>query len=182
MSQKRRTFDASFKLQIARMVRDQGASIGQVCRDMNLGETAVRRWVTPWDAEPSGQAGLGQPLTAEQQHIRQREAENRQLRQDNELLKSALRMAIAQRRPPYAFLQLIDFSGISRDQLAPLVDNRTSWEDMPPPGGAALKEGSRAIRVQGVPWFARPKARRGNSEMMCRNDTRWGVMRRCEMP
>jgi transposase len=89
MSQKRRTFDASFKLQIARMVRDQGASIGQVCRDMNLGETAVRRWVTPWDAEPSGQAGLGQPLTAEQQRIRQLEAENRQLRQDNELLKKA---------------------------------------------------------------------------------------------
>jgi transposase len=84
MSQKRRTFDASFKLQIARMVRDQGVSIGQVCRDMNLGETAVRRWVTQWDAEQSGQAGLGQPLTAEQQRIRQLEAENRQLRQDNE--------------------------------------------------------------------------------------------------
>ena len=62
---------------------------GQVCRDMSLGETAVRRWLTQLDAEQSGQAGIGKPLTAEQQRIRQLEAENRQLRQDNDLLKKA---------------------------------------------------------------------------------------------
>ena len=89
MSRKRRTFDASFKLQVARMVRDQGISIGQVCRDMNLGETAVRRWVAQLDSEQSGQPGPGNPLTADQQRIRQLEAELRQLRQDNELLKKA---------------------------------------------------------------------------------------------
>ncbi len=89
MSRKRRTFDASFKLQVAQMVRDQGMSVGQVCQDMNLGTTAVRRWVAQFDAEHSGQAGVGKPLTAEQQRIRQLEAENRQLRQDNELLKKA---------------------------------------------------------------------------------------------
>ncbi|MCA1789402.1 MAG: transposase, partial [Thioalkalivibrio sp.] len=46
MERKRRSFDAGFKLQVARMVRDQGLSVGQVCRDMGLGETAVRRWVS----------------------------------------------------------------------------------------------------------------------------------------
>lgn len=39
----RRTFDASFKLKVAQMVRIQGLSIGQVCKDMKLGESAVRR-------------------------------------------------------------------------------------------------------------------------------------------
>ena len=89
MKQKRRTFDASFKLQVVQMIRDQGVTVGQVCQDMDLGETAVRRWLAQVDAEQAGQPGLGKPLTVEQQRIRQLEAENRQLRQDNDLLKKA---------------------------------------------------------------------------------------------
>jgi transposase len=45
MNQKRRTFDANFKLQVVQMIKAQGLSISQVCQDMNLGETAVRRWL-----------------------------------------------------------------------------------------------------------------------------------------
>lgn len=86
---KRRVFDASFKLQVVEMIRAQGLSIGQVCRDMTLGETAVRRWLAQVDAEQLGQSGIGKPLTAEQQRIRQLEAENRQLRGDVEILKKA---------------------------------------------------------------------------------------------
>ncbi len=89
MTRKRRTFDAGFKLQVVQMVRDQGLSVGQVCRDMDLVESAVRRWVEQVDAEKTGLPGIGRPLTAEQQRIRQLEAELRQLRQDNDLLKKA---------------------------------------------------------------------------------------------
>lgn len=56
---------------------------------MELGETAVRRWMAQYDAESAGGPGVGKPLTAEQQRIRQLEAENRQLREDNALLKKA---------------------------------------------------------------------------------------------
>ena len=86
---KRRVFDASFKLQVVEMVRSQGLSIGQVCKDMNLGETALRRWVAQVEAEQLGQPGIGKPLTADQQRIRQLETENRQLRGDVEILKKA---------------------------------------------------------------------------------------------
>ena len=89
MSQHRKTFDPSFKLQVVQLIKDQGLTVAQVCRDMNLGETAVRRWLTQYSAEQSGQAGIGKPLTVEQQRIRQLEVENRQLRQDNDLLKKA---------------------------------------------------------------------------------------------
>ena len=71
------------------MITDQGLSISQVCEDLNLGQTAVRRWLKQVNAEASGQAGIGKPLTTEQQRIRQLEIENKQLRQDNELLKKA---------------------------------------------------------------------------------------------
>jgi transposase len=83
MNPPRRQFDSVFKLQ---MVKDQGLSISQVCQDMNLGETAVRRWLKQMTAEQAGQAGIGKPLTAEQQRILQLEAENRQLSMDNDIL------------------------------------------------------------------------------------------------
>ena len=85
----RRAFDAAFKLQVVSMIRDQGLSVGQVCRDMKLVESAVRRWVAQVDEEAAGRPGAGKPLTSEQQRIRQLESENRRLRSDNDLLKKA---------------------------------------------------------------------------------------------
>lgn len=85
----RRDFDASFKLEVVRMIKDQGLSIAHVCQSMDLVESAVRRWIRQYEAELKGQPGIGKPLTAEQQHIRQLEAENRQLRSDNDILKKA---------------------------------------------------------------------------------------------
>lgn len=89
MREKRRQFDASFKLQVVHLIKDQGLSIRQVSQDMNLGETVVRRWLKQVKAEQAGQSGMGKPLTPEQQRIRQLEAENRQLRMDNDILKKA---------------------------------------------------------------------------------------------
>lgn len=89
MTRKRSRFDDSYKLEVVKMVKDQGLTVPQVCQDQNLGETAVRRWIRQYDAEQLGQAGIGKPLTAEQQRIRQLEQENRQLKTDNDILKKA---------------------------------------------------------------------------------------------
>ena len=78
----RRTFDAEFKLQVVQMIRDQGLSVGAVCRDMKLGETAVRRWLAQVGEEAASRPGLDKPLTPEPQRIRQPEAENKQPRGD----------------------------------------------------------------------------------------------------
>lgn len=89
MKRERRSFDAAFKLQVVKMIQDQGLTVSQVCRELKLGETAVRRWLKQVQAEQSGQAGISNPLTPDQQRILQLEQENRQLRSDNELLKKA---------------------------------------------------------------------------------------------
>lgn len=89
MNKKRRSFDTEFKLQVVKMVKEQDLSVSQVCRDLNLGETAVRRWLAQFEAEQLGQSGIGKPLTAEQQRIRALEAEVRRLREDNNILKKA---------------------------------------------------------------------------------------------
>lgn len=87
MKQERRSFDAAFKLQVVKMIQEQGLTVAQVCQELKLGETAVRRWLKQVQAEQAGQSGIGKPLTPDQQRIRQLEQENRQLRADNELLK-----------------------------------------------------------------------------------------------
>lgn len=89
MKRERRSFDTVFKLQVVKMIQDQGLTVPQVCQELKLGETAVRRWLKQVQAEQAGQPGIGKPLTADQQRIRQLEQENRQLRSDNELLKKA---------------------------------------------------------------------------------------------
>jgi transposase len=80
MASKRTEYDASFKLEVARMVIDQGLAVAEVVNDMKVGRTSVDRWVAQYLAEKNGQPGIGKPLTAEQQRIRQ-------LKSDNELLK-----------------------------------------------------------------------------------------------
>lgn len=89
MTRDRRSFDAAFKLEVVKMIQEQGLAVAQVCQELKLGETAVRRWLKQVKAEQNGQPGIGKPLTPDQQRIRQLELENRQLRADNELLKKA---------------------------------------------------------------------------------------------
>ena len=85
----RRNMEPAFKLQVVKMIREQGLSVPQVCKDLDLTDSAVRNWLKQFEEEAAGRPGIGKPLTPEQQRIRQLEAENRQLKSDNELLKKA---------------------------------------------------------------------------------------------
>ena len=71
------------------MIKAQGLSVGQVCKDMGLVDSVVRRWLGQFEAEQAGLPGIGKPITAEQQRIRQLESENRQLRGEVDILKKA---------------------------------------------------------------------------------------------
>ncbi len=88
-TRKRKTFDPSLKLEVVRMINEQGQSVKNVSESMSIGTTAIRRWLAQYGAERSGQPGIGKPLTVEQQRIRQLELENQQLRQDVTILKKA---------------------------------------------------------------------------------------------
>ena len=62
MKKDRRKFDANFKLEVARMIKVQVLSVAQVCQTMGIGETAVRRWATQYEAELNGCSGIGNML------------------------------------------------------------------------------------------------------------------------
>jgi len=89
MTKQRRTFDPNFKLEVVRMITEQGLSISHVSQTMDIGVAAIRRWMEQYEAEQQGQPGIGKPLTAEQQRIHQLEQEPRQLRSDVDVLKKA---------------------------------------------------------------------------------------------
>ena len=89
MKKQRRNVDPSVKLEVVRMIKEQGLSIPHVSHSVGFGQTAIRRWLAQYDAEAHGQPGIGNPLTADQQRIRQLENENRQLRSDVDVLKKA---------------------------------------------------------------------------------------------
>ena len=89
MTKQRKHYETAFKLEVARMVVDQGMSVAQVVKDMKIGRTAVNRWIEQYRAEQQGKPGIGKPLTVELQRVRTLSTENRQLRSDNDLLKKA---------------------------------------------------------------------------------------------
>jgi transposase len=87
LSRRRRHFDSAYKLQVAKMIREQGLSLTQVCQDMDWCPARYAVGWSNWTAEVAGRPGMGKPQTAEYLRIRELEAQVRQLKSDYELSK-----------------------------------------------------------------------------------------------
>jgi transposase len=82
----RRSFSAEFKAETVELIRSSGKTIGEVCRDLDLTETAVRRWVQQAEVDAGKRPGL---TTAERAELAELRRENRVLREEREILKKA---------------------------------------------------------------------------------------------
>lgn len=89
MKRQRRTFSTEFKHDAAALVVDQGYTVTEACRSLDVGETALRRWVDQLLAERGGVTPQSQAMTAEQQRIQALEAQVRRLEQEKRILKKA---------------------------------------------------------------------------------------------
>jgi len=85
-ARRRRTFTAEFKARTVELVRTSGRSVGEVCRELDLTETAVRRWVA--QAEVDGGRGDGL-TTVEREELSRLRHENRGLSEERDILKKA---------------------------------------------------------------------------------------------
>ena len=85
-SRPRRSFTPEFKAEIVERCRAGDRTIGQVARDFDLTETAVRAWVHQAEVDAGERDGLS---TEERAELTQLRRENRRLREDNETLKRA---------------------------------------------------------------------------------------------
>ena len=83
----RRSFTEEFKAGAVRLVLDEGKSISQVARDLDLTASALRLWVVHERADRTkGKTGLTSEERAELSRLRK---ENRQLRMERDILKKA---------------------------------------------------------------------------------------------
>lgn len=89
MSKRRRSFSAEFKREAVSLVLDQGYSVTQACRSLEVGPTALRRWVHQLQRERGGVTPSSPALTPEQRRIQELEARIRRLEQDKTILKKA---------------------------------------------------------------------------------------------
>jgi transposase len=87
-SRPRRSFTPEFKAEIVELCQRGDRSVGQVARDFDLTETAVREWVKQAgrDAGTRVDGGL---TSAERQELTELRRECRRLREDVEILKRA---------------------------------------------------------------------------------------------
>ena len=100
MSVQRRVFPESFKREAVDRVANSGLTAGAVARELGLHETVLRRWMTQFGMQATGQNGLGtsrrsttqasspspSDLAAELARLRR---ENGQLRMERDILKKA---------------------------------------------------------------------------------------------
>ena len=89
MNQSRNTFTTQFKQECINLVLEQGYSVAQAATAMNIGLSSLQRWLRQYRQELSGVTPTGRAITAEQRRIQELEAQNRQLKRDNDLLKKA---------------------------------------------------------------------------------------------
>ena len=89
MAKARRTFTPEFKVQAVQLVTEQGKSIAEVARDLDLSESLLRGWKQALAAEGvSAFPGHGNPPALEEE-LRRLRAENKRLLMEREILKKA---------------------------------------------------------------------------------------------
>lgn len=85
---KRRKFTAEFKAEAVRLYEVGDRTIGQVARDLDLTETALREWVKRAEID-AGQGPPGALTTAERDELTQLRRENKRLLMEREILKNS---------------------------------------------------------------------------------------------
>ena len=83
---RRRQFSKQFKAETVALIRTSGKSVPQVCRDLDLAESVVRRWLSQAEIDEGRREGL---TTAEREELTRLRKEVRVLREERDILKKA---------------------------------------------------------------------------------------------
>ena len=84
----RRSFTPEFKSDIVERCRVGDRTVGQVAKDFDLTETAVREWVKQAERDEGSRVDGGL-TSSEREELAQLRRDNRRLREDVEILKRA---------------------------------------------------------------------------------------------
>jgi transposase len=86
----RKQYTKEFKLDAISLVLDQGYTIVEAARSLEINANILRRWIKEHQADDNGQSFRGNgKLTPEQEEIRRLKVENKQLKLERQILKEA---------------------------------------------------------------------------------------------
>jgi transposase-like protein len=88
MKRKRRAFTPEFKAEVVGLCSVGNRSVGQVAKDLDLTETAVREWVRRAEID-AGNGPAGALTTDEREELRQLRRDVKRLQTEREILKKA---------------------------------------------------------------------------------------------
>ncbi|MFB2848862.1 IS3 family transposase [Aeromonas veronii] len=83
---------------------DQGYSVPEASRSLDVGETVLRRWVQQLQSERCGTTPIGKALTPEQQKIQELEARINRLEREKDILKKLYCSLDGERLHTYALI------------------------------------------------------------------------------
>jgi len=84
----RRKFSKEYKAEVVTLIRQGNKSIGAVCRDLGLTETAVRRWIKQAEVD-LGEGAPGALTTVEREELSELRRRVKTLEMEREILKKA---------------------------------------------------------------------------------------------
>ena len=89
MTKTRNQFTTEFKQECVHLVVNQGDGVAQAAKAMNVALSSMQRWVAQYRNEIKGITPQARAISPEQQRIQALEAQIKQLKRDNDLLKKA---------------------------------------------------------------------------------------------
>ncbi|MGR3172578.1 IS3 family transposase [Vibrio vulnificus] len=120
----RRTFSPEFKLEAAQLVVDQGYSVVEASKAMNVSKSAMDKWVRQLKQERQGITPKAAPLTPEQIEIRELKKRIAELEEHNEIIKKGYssvdvglteKFSIIERlKQSYSIIKLCSIFGVHR--------------------------------------------------------------------
>ena len=86
----RKQYSKEFKLDAVSLALDQGYSIAEAARSLEIRANMLSRWIKEYQADDNGQSFRGNgKLTPEQEEIRRLKVGNKQLKLERQILKEA---------------------------------------------------------------------------------------------
>jgi transposase len=89
MARKRRTYTREFKIEAVKLVTQEGYSIAEAARSLDIGETLLRSWKIAFQAEGDQAFPGNGRLPAVEEELHRLRADNKRLLMERDILKKA---------------------------------------------------------------------------------------------
>lgn len=89
MARRRRSYTSEFKVEAVKLVTEQGYSVAEACRSLDICESLLRSWMDALQQKGADAFPGNGRLSPQEEEIRRLRAENKRLLMEREILKKA---------------------------------------------------------------------------------------------